>query len=319
MNDNGGMGKKWLPPLLTFVFWCLLGAGIAFWLLHWLGSGSAVVPDYAKTAGQELRVLRSNSQTLTAALGGRHFTVAAAPVAAPEQQTAPVAQPIDSKRFKLGGILAQNPGTDGLVILSVDGKPAKLFSKGETITDGVVLHSLSKTTASLAADMQASPEVTLEIGKDGAIATDAAPSKPATPSLESFFDMGAGNEEPQAGGVGLTQKEKEAIAEMEAELAVIAEMEEELMQREATAAETAPALAEVQELVKALEAARAEAAGSEQAPEAVNTPPLLLGQQPPEQRPVPSVEVAPEEEQNSLASQLRQAVEREKARQASQQ
>lgn len=321
MNDNGGMGKKWLPPLLTFVFWCLLGAGIAFWLLHWFGNRSAAAPDYARTAGEEVRVLRSSAQGLTAALGGRHFA-AAAPAseaaATPASQSASVGQPIDPKRFRIGGILAQNPGSDGLVLLAVDGEPAKLFSKGETVTDGVVLHSLTRTTAALAADAKAAePEVTLEIGKSdtsgSASADGGAAVGSGAPTLESFFEAGGEGLEDEP-GMDETTLTREEATRMAAEMA---EMEAALMQQKAAVEGVAQPEAEnaippeMQQLIKALESAAA-GGNAPAAPAAVPPPrPLLLGQQP-----VAPVAAPPAQKGQSPVSQLQQAVEQEKARDA---
>lgn len=337
MNDNSGMGKKWLPSLLTFVFWCLLGAGIAFWLLYWFGNRSVAAPDYARVAGEEVRVLRSNARTLTAALGGRHFTAAAAPSqppapAAPQMDSA---APIDPKRFRMGGILAQSPGSDGLVILSVDGEPAKLFSKGETVTEGVVLQSLTKTTASLAADMQASDRLTLEIGKNGGSGgnrksgggsgSGGTVSGADVPSLDSFFAAAA--EEPFQGeeGIGAPGLTDEEAAELTAELAAMQKAFEQQQQAvmqgmnppDGGGQEEALQQQKVLDLVKELEeVARQSAAGqANETPAAAPAAPLLLGQQPP---PAPVSQPAPAAgSQESLASRLKDAIEQEKEREQS--
>lgn len=336
MNDNGGMGKKWLPSLLTFVFWCLLGAGIAFWLLHWFGNRSAAAPDYARVAGEEARVLRSNARTLTAALGGRHFTAAALPqTSAPAAPQTDSAAPIDPKRFRMGGILAQSPGNDGLVILSVDGEPAKLFSKGETVTDGVVLQSLTKTTASLAANMQASDRLTLEIGKNGGSGSGrksgggsgsgGTVSGADVPGLDSFFAAAA--EEPFQGeeGIGGPELTDEEAAELTAELAAMQkafeQQQQAVMQGMASpdggSQEEALQQQKVLDLVKELEeVARKSAAGqANETPAEVPAAPLLLGQQPPPPPAPQPAETGGKEE--SLASRLKEAIEQEAEREQS--
>lgn len=283
------MGKKWLPSLLTFVFWCLLGASIAYWLLHWFGKSNASVPAYAKVAGSEVRVLRSNTQTLTAALGGKHFVTK--PTSTPNTAVTPVAsapaeaEPINPARFKMGGILAQDPGTDGLVILSVDGEPAKLFSVGDPVTDGVVLHSMTKTTVKLSKNMDTEPEITLEIGKTENKSTKVASSATAsssntssssassTPSLDAFFASG----------------ESAISAEEEAELQAL--FEQENMQSgnpNAPLDENIPP--EMEKLLKALEAVAGKPMNPPRLdrptnpgspiPEPPPPPQFLLGQQP---------------------------------------
>lgn len=200
------MGKKWLPLLVTFAFWCILGASLAFWLLHWQGKSDAKVPAHAKVAGLSNKMVSGSAKQMSAALGAQHFqpveVVAVTETSAPEPvATAVPVVKIDASRFRMGGILAQNPGNDGLAILSVDGKKAELFSVGQEVAEGVVLRSLSKTKVELAARMDAEPEVTLEIGKSAtggsqnvASATTSSRtdnSSANVPSLESFFGMSA--------------------------------------------------------------------------------------------------------------------------------
>lgn len=327
------MGKKWLPSLLTFVFWCLLGASIAYWLLHWFGKSNAAVPAHAKVAGSEARVLRSNTQTLTAALGGKHFV--AKPTSTPAIADTPEAsapaepQAIDPKRFKMGGILAQDPGTDGLVILSVDGKPAKLFSVGDPVADGVVLHSLTKTTAKLSKNTGEEPEITLEIGKtenkstkvasSSASANSNAPSSSissSTPSLDSFFASG----------------ESAITPEEEAELQALFEQEQENMASGNPAGSPDNIPPEMEKLLKALEAAAGKAVNQPPRPikpglpfpEPPPSPQLLLGQQPIQPAAVePNLDDATKKAPNtatpseSAAEEIKKAIEEMSANQQS--
>ena len=84
-------------------------------------------------------------------------------------------------RFVLSGILAQGSEKDGLVMLSVDGKPAQILQLGATVEPSVVVQAISRQSVTLANISKADAPVllTLQLGGKAAAAGQHDASSPA--------------------------------------------------------------------------------------------------------------------------------------------
>ena len=67
-----------------------------------------------------------------------------------------------SSRFSLQGVVAVADG-GGAALIAVDGKPPKPYRVGAPIDESLVLKSVEPRRATLAANLQAAPAVTLEL------------------------------------------------------------------------------------------------------------------------------------------------------------
>jgi len=145
MNDNSPM----LARLSAFVVWALVAGAIVFWGLRLF-----VSPTPAPT--NAVAVVDG------AAAGGdlsRLFGVTQGP--------APDLPPPESSRFRLLGVLASkdnagNPGSPGVALVSVDGKPPRPYRAGARIEDRLFLQAVSLRTASFGPE-QGPASFTLEV------------------------------------------------------------------------------------------------------------------------------------------------------------
>jgi len=160
MNDNRAMPAR----LSAFVIWALVAAGLVFWGYR-LWARPMAAPANLQTVSENPGL----HGDLTRLLGAAPVVVAAAPT--------PVAQ---SSRFRLLGVLAPRPASDGrqastagVALIAVDGRPARPYAVGARLDADTVLQSISRRSASLGPP-QGAASVILELP---------APAAPTTGSL----------------------------------------------------------------------------------------------------------------------------------------
>jgi general secretion pathway protein C len=138
----------WPARIASFGIALLLGASTGYWVLHWPSDATASAA--VRAAESELQL--PDSAAIAKLLGSESQD---------GSQTAPV-NGAEAARFHLLGVLARSGG-GGSAIIAVDGKPPKSFAVGSVVEPGLVLQSVAKREARLAADMHASVTQTLEI------------------------------------------------------------------------------------------------------------------------------------------------------------
>jgi general secretion pathway protein C len=131
--------KLW-PGVWAALFWCAAAASAVFWVLN-SPSGSAV---FGVPLVQGSALANSASSVQASVHMARVFGVQA-PV--PEVSIA------QSSRFQLLGVVAGASG-HGSALIALDGQPPRAFRVGQTVTDGVVLQSLSPKQAQLGVSAQ---------------------------------------------------------------------------------------------------------------------------------------------------------------------
>ncbi len=131
--------------LSTFVLALLASASIGFWLLKWQQPGRTDAPVPALPAPQ-----RIDSQQLAQLLGAGEASVAA-----------PVVQPSTLNQYKLLGVIAQ--GSQGSALIALEGTTAKPYRVGAALDDRLVLHSVARRSAHLAASLDGPIVLTLEL------------------------------------------------------------------------------------------------------------------------------------------------------------
>lgn len=141
------MRNIWTTRLLTFSLWLLAAASAAYWLLQ-TTVRAAPNPALAQAtvAGQDkAQLLQPDTLAVAHGLGAVGDGAALAPPAdgAPAVDWNP-------SRFALSGIVAQGSEKDGLVMISVDGKPAQILQVGATVEPNVVVQALSRQSVTLA-------------------------------------------------------------------------------------------------------------------------------------------------------------------------
>jgi general secretion pathway protein C len=138
-------GNRWAVAGATFVVWGLVAASAAYWAMK-LGSAgtSAPVAPIARTAPA------ADPAATARLLGATAAAASAAPVASL------------SSRFNLQGVVAE-PDGGGAALIAVDGKPPKPYRVGAQVDESLVLKSVDARHATLAANLQAPPAVTLEM------------------------------------------------------------------------------------------------------------------------------------------------------------
>jgi general secretion pathway protein C len=135
----------WFPRTFTFGVWALAAASAVFWGLRWDGK-AAVAPPPALTT---VSVPTVDSAVVARLLGG----VGAA-------QVATVSAP---SRFVLAGVVARTASHTGAALIAIDGKPAKAFSVGSRVEEGLYLQSVQGRRASLSNSPDAPSSITLEL------------------------------------------------------------------------------------------------------------------------------------------------------------
>ncbi len=127
---------------------------MVFWVLKFI-QGTAVPANAAVVAAPASAVV--DATALSRGLGGSSQTAApgVAAVAPPSS--------INAGRFVLTGVVAgQFPG-QGIALIAVDGKGAKPYKVGTSVTEGVVLQSVRARQAKLSTTADAPEALTLEL------------------------------------------------------------------------------------------------------------------------------------------------------------
>jgi len=134
----------------------LLASGsVGFWLLKWQQPTSTPAPPVALPAS-----VRIDSQQLARLLGAS-TTSAAAP--------AVQATVTNLNKYKLMGVIAQ--GSQGSALIALEGAAAKPYRVGAALDEQLVLHSVSKRGAHLAASIDGPIILTLELPAPSSSAT----------------------------------------------------------------------------------------------------------------------------------------------------
>jgi general secretion pathway protein C len=135
----------WFPRTLTFGVWALLAASAVFWGLRWDGKAASAPPP-APTLANGAAV---DSGAVARLLGSPGAALVAA-VSAPS-------------RFALAGVVARTASHTGAALIAIDGKPAKAFSVGSRVEEGLYLQSVQGRGASLSNSPDGPASLTLEL------------------------------------------------------------------------------------------------------------------------------------------------------------
>lgn len=170
------MRNIWSLRLTTFAVWLLAGGSAAYWGLQ-ISAQAAPNPALgrADVAGQSSRPLQPDSLAVAHGLGA----VGDGAAAALQADSAPTVD-WNPSRFALSGIMAQGSEKDGLVMISVDGKPAQLLQVGATVEPSVVVQALSRQSVTLVNISQPdSPKLlTLTLGEKSKVNNGSSPYSP---------------------------------------------------------------------------------------------------------------------------------------------
>jgi len=131
--------------LTSLLVWAVVAYSAVVFALQW-GDG---VPVEAVVAGSEQKQVAPDVDALAVskALGAAAVQFASASLAG---------------RFVLVGVMDGGP-SQGVALISVDGKPAKPFRLGQTVTDGFVVLATGPKKAELGPQLGASSSLVLEL------------------------------------------------------------------------------------------------------------------------------------------------------------
>lgn len=141
-----------LPPfahfflrLTSLLVWAVVAYSAVVFALQWGGG----VPVDAVVAGSEQKQVSPDVDSLSAskALGAAPVQSASASLAS---------------RFVLVGVMDGGP-SQGVALISVDGKPAKPFRLGQTVSDGLVVVGTGPKKAELGPQMGVTSSLVLEL------------------------------------------------------------------------------------------------------------------------------------------------------------
>lgn len=187
------MRNIWATRLLTFFLWLLAAASVGYWLLQ-TTTRSKPSPALARAdlAGGAPAAINPNTLAVAYALGA---------VGSPPSRTAIALGNApdgswDIKRFRLSGIMAQGSVKDGLVVLSIDGKPAEVLRVGSRIEPNIVLQSLTRQSITLANTQDAEHVQTFILNLSGANTQTTEGQPAALPSPAQYNNQS--NAEPAA-------------------------------------------------------------------------------------------------------------------------
>ena len=131
--------------LTSLLVWAVVAYSAVVFALQW---GGGVPVDYAVAGSEQKQVLSDvDALSVSKALG-------AAPV---QSATASLAS-----RFVLVGVMDGGP-SQGVALISVDGKPAKPYRLGQTVTDGFVVLATGPKKAELGPQLGATASLFLEL------------------------------------------------------------------------------------------------------------------------------------------------------------
>lgn len=136
--------RKWASRWVTLFLAALVAASAVYWVLKW--------PETTESAPVSTPVAHPSSepQSLARLLGGANAGLSASAPAIPAPS-----------RLVLIGVVAGSSG--GTALIAVDGKPAKPFRVGGQIEEGLMLQSVAKRQAVLAASAKGPALMTLEL------------------------------------------------------------------------------------------------------------------------------------------------------------
>ena len=157
MHDNAAMLRtrlfSWVATpaflhLTTLLVWALVAYSAVAFVLRWEG-GDAPVESAAAGAdtGRRQGLPEIEATAVSKALG-------AAPVQYADAGL--------TNRWVLVGVMDGGP-SHGVALLSVDGKPAKPYRLGQTVSDGLVVVGTGPRKAELGPQLGAAPTLVLEL------------------------------------------------------------------------------------------------------------------------------------------------------------
>ena len=201
---NAQMRNIWTIRFLTLALWLLAAASASYWLIQ-TTARAAPHPALAQAtvAGQAGgKVLQPDTLAVARGLGALGDGVVIASVA-----DGGASVDWNPSRFALSGIVAQGSEKDGLVMLSVDGKPAQILQVGATVEPNVVVQALSRQSVTLANISQPDAPVllTLKLGEHNKTTNAQADSSPAAPAAAA---LGGGNQAPAFPPVSAAQTQQ---------------------------------------------------------------------------------------------------------------
>ena len=200
---NAQMRNIWTIRFLTLALWLLAAASASYWLIQ-TTARAAPHPALAQAtvAGQAGgKVLQPDTLAVARGLGALGDGVVIASVA-----DGGASVDWNPSRFALSGIVAQGSEKDGLVMLSVDGKPAQILQVGATVEPNVVVQALSRQSVTLANISQPDAPVllTLKLGEHNKTTNAQADSSPAAPAAAAL----GGNQAPAFPPVSAAQTQQ---------------------------------------------------------------------------------------------------------------
>ena len=144
--------RSLLPPfaptflrLTSLLVWAVVAYSAVVFALQW---GGGVPVDYAVAGSEQKQVLSDvDALSVSKALG-------AAPV---QSATASLAS-----RFVLVGVMDGGP-SQGVALISVDGKPAKPYRLGQTVSEGFVVVGTGPKKAELGSQLGVASSLVLEL------------------------------------------------------------------------------------------------------------------------------------------------------------
>ena len=148
----------------TFGVWALVAGSALFWGLRLVVKAQAAPPGTV--------VAQAGSSTrgdLTRLFG----------VDAPAPVAAEAPAPVPDARFQLIGVVTprgSSAGNEGVALIAVDGKPAKAYRVGSTVSDGMVLQAVQQRGATLGQRGGGGGQVALELAPLPAPATGNLPN-----------------------------------------------------------------------------------------------------------------------------------------------
>jgi general secretion pathway protein C len=140
--------NPWLIRLLTLLLAALAAASATYWALKWPGREPSLTSAPPLTDTPPI-----DPEAVARLLGAR-------PGPASTESRAVVAQ----NNLKLLGVIAQGgAGSRGSALIAIEGGATKPYRIGQTVQDGLVLHSVKARSAYLAPDLQSAATAKLEL------------------------------------------------------------------------------------------------------------------------------------------------------------
>ena len=147
-NSEPPPANPWLIRLLTLLLAALAAASTTYWVLKW-PRAKALAPLAPLTTDAP----PTDPQAVARLLGSRP-----GPAQVETNSVAP------QKDLKLLGVIALgDAGSRGSALIAVEAGTAKPYHIGQTVLDGLVLHSVKARTALLAPSLQSAATVKLEL------------------------------------------------------------------------------------------------------------------------------------------------------------